>query len=221
MLGTEAIRPVRSIAGLLAWGRKNKVTMPSAFVDWAKLDDGSLLQKYSNDDHFWFDEPPALVTTPDKVRGLLFHRENQGNCDWIVALDEGDDPRVLMAWLGRPPWVVYADRFSDAVFAQVFDWQYKLEFRPDDPNYKEITYYGELHRETAQCVAELRQQYEEVVSTRFHVDRVGYVEYRFVHSPIRMTALVTENGTTDVCITGPAEDGVRLLLTDLESVLSR
>jgi hypothetical protein len=49
---------------------KNTIHLPASFLEWAKVDDGSLLQKYSNDDRFWFDKP-ELVVTPAGVRGLL------------------------------------------------------------------------------------------------------------------------------------------------------
>src|SRR6516164_9752206 len=119
MLGIEGVRQKCSAEAFVGWASKNSIRIPAAFLEWAQLDDGSLLQKYSNDDRFWFDEP-ELVVTPDGVRGLLFNQENQGNFNRIVCLDQGDDPPVLFAWIGRPPWVKNAERFSDLVYAEVF-----------------------------------------------------------------------------------------------------
>ena len=188
-------------------------------MEWANLDDGSLLRKYSNDDWFWFDEP-ELVVTPEGVRGLLFNSENQNNFDRIITLDQGDDPPVLFAWLGQPPWVTNSERFSDALFAQVFDWQYWLEFRPDDPTYKEITYYGDMSLKTDCCVAVLRQRYEELVTTRFIVGNAPYTEYRFLKSSaLRLTVTVAEDRSMQVRVTGRPIEEVKALEAELRSVL--
>ena len=155
LLGSDAPPQERATNKLNAWARRKGVTLPAAFVEWARLDDGSLLRKYSNDDWFWFDKPEQVVM-PDGMRGLLFNSENQNNFDRVVALDHGDDPPVLFAWLGKPPWVKYSDRFSDAVFAQVFDWQYWLEFDPGDPKFKEIAFTGDIGLKNDRCVSWLR-----------------------------------------------------------------
>jgi hypothetical protein len=159
LLGSEEIRPQRPVEVLLDWATQNAIRLPAAFVEWAKLDDGSLLRKYSNRVRFWFDKPKLVVTT-DGVRGLLFNQQDQGNFDRIVCLDQGDDPPVLFAWIARAPWVKNTERFSDAVFAQVFDWQYWLEFKPDDPDYREITHTGDISLKTGNCLALLRKRYE-------------------------------------------------------------
>jgi hypothetical protein len=218
LLGNE--RQERSVQILTRWARKNAIQLPAALLDWAKLDDGSLLRKYSNDDRFWFDEP-ELVVTPDGARGLRFNSENQGNFDRIVTLDQGDDPPVLFAWIGRPPWVTNVERFSDAVFAQVFDWQYWLEFKPDEPGYKEIAYYGEVNVKTDRGLAVLRQRYKETVTTRFIAENVRYSEYRFVVSRrLRLTVMVSDSGSTNVRVTGRPMETVKALATELTSVLA-
>jgi hypothetical protein len=219
LLGAEGVRQKRSVESLLDWAAKKAIRLPKAFVEWAKLDDGSLLQKYSNDDWFWFDEP-ELVATPEGVRGLRFNSENQNNFDRIVTLDQGDDPPVLFAWICRPPWIKNAQRFSDAVYAQVFDWQYSLEFKPHDPAYKEITYYGELNFKTDDCLAVLRKHYEETVKTSFITDDNRYTEYRFIKSPVlRLTVLVGGDGSTNIRVTGQPMEAVKSLETELKSVL--
>jgi hypothetical protein len=219
LLGSESVRKRRPVKALQTWAAKNAILLPAAFVEWAKLDDGSLLQKYSNDDRFWFDKP-ELIVTPEGVRGLLFNQENQGNFNRIVCLDKGDDPPVLFAWIGRPPWVNNAERFSDAVYAEVFDWQYWLEFKPDDPAYKEITYYGELNFKTDGCLPILRDRYEETVKTSFIADHTRYTEYRFVRSPVlRLTVLVAGDGSTNIRVTGRPMEAVKALEAELKLVL--
>lgn len=220
LLGTEGVRHQRSIESLLDWAAKSAICLPAAFLEWAQLDDGSLLRKYSDDDWFWFDEP-ELITTRNGARGLRFNSENQNNFDRIVTLDQGDDPPVLFAWIGRPPWVKNADRFSDVVFAQVFDWQYWLEFRPADPAYKEITYYGELSFKADRCVDVLRRRYEETVTTQFIVDHARYTEYRFLKSPVlRLTATVADNKSTTIRVTGRPVETVKALETELKLTLA-
>jgi hypothetical protein len=220
LLGSEGVSEQRSADALLGWAAKNSIRIPAAFLEWAQLDNGTLLQRYSNDDRFWFDKP-ELVVTPESVRGLLFNQENQGNFDRIVCLDQGDDPPVLFAWIGRSPWVKNAERFSDAVYAEVFDWQYWLEFKPDDPAYREITYYGELNFKTDGCLAVLRNRYEETVTTSFIADDTRYTEYRFIRSPVlRMTVLVAGDGATNIRITGRPMEAVKALEAELKLLLA-
>jgi hypothetical protein len=201
LLGNDAPRAGRPVEALIAWGKRNDIRLPAAFLEWAGMDDGSLLHKYSNDDWFGFDEPEIIVT-PDGVRGLAFNSENQNNFDRIVTLDHGDDPPVLFAWIGRPPWVKNAERFSDAIYAQVFDWQYWLEFDADDPGYKEIGYTGNISLKEDCCLSLFRERYEETVSTRYVTDDNSYVDYRFVKSPaLRLTVVVDANRATEIQIT--------------------
>jgi hypothetical protein len=111
LLGKEGRRRKRSVETLIRCARKNSGRLPAAFVEWAELDDGSLLSKYRNDDSFWLDRP-ELVVTPDGIRGLRFNSENQSNFDRIVTLDQGDDPPVLFAWIGpRSNRIVREDVF--------------------------------------------------------------------------------------------------------------
>jgi hypothetical protein len=128
---------------------------------------------------------------------------------------------VLFAWVGKPPWVTNAARFSDAVFAQVFDWQYWLEFRPDDPAYKEITYTGGISLETDGCLLVLRRRYEEAVTTYFVVESEQYTEYRFFASPtLRLRVTVAGNRSTTIHLTGRPLDRVKTLEEDLKSLFA-
>jgi hypothetical protein len=221
LLGSEGNRPERSIAQLMAWGEKNDIILPAAFLEWAKLDDGSLLGKYSNCDRFWFDEP-EIVSTPAGIRGLLFNQENQGNFNRLVALDHGDDPPVLFAWIGRPPWVTNAQRFSDAVFAQIFDWQYWLEFNPKESAFGDITYYGEVELESDNCVASLRRHFQELPTTHFIVENCEWTEYRFAKSSLlRVTATVDPDRKTHIRITGRPVEAVKTFEAELKQELTR
>ncbi|MCU0490495.1 MAG: hypothetical protein MUD01_02710 [Chloroflexaceae bacterium] len=202
LLGAEAPRQERSIATLVQWAHELHITLPAAFVEWVRFDDGTLLTRYSNDDWFWLNQP-KLVETPDGVRGLRFSSENQNNFSKIVTLDQGDDPPVLFAWLNQPPWVMHSERFSDAILAQLFDWQYWLEFRPDDPTYKEIAYTGEIQLASDDCLPLLLRRYEAFPTTAFVVDDEHYHEYRFMQShQERITVTVGPSRQTTIRITG-------------------
>jgi hypothetical protein len=126
---------------LMNWALKHNIDLPQAYLEWAKIDRDGILAKYSPGD--WIDlHQPSIVTLPDGRRGLLFYRENQGNFDRIVMLDEGDDPPVLMSFGNdEEEWFQYSQCFSEALFCQIFDWQYALDFSGD---YPEIAYYTEF-----------------------------------------------------------------------------
>jgi hypothetical protein len=199
LLGEEGVRKRRPVPTLITWARKNSISLPAALLEWAQLDGEKLLRKYSNDDWFEFDGP-SILETPDGTRGLLFHRENQGNFSQIAVLE---DPRVLFGWIGQPPWITYTERFSDAVYAQIFDWQYMLEFDPEDPDYKEITFYADLELKSSRCLDVLRQRFQEVVTTHFCIQGTNYTDYRFLRSlKERITVTVEERGSVNICVTG-------------------
>src|SRR5690349_6632075 len=140
LLDTARALHETSAASLIAWAAANRINLPGAFLEWARLGGADALHRFSNGDIFFFEEP-EIVVLPDGARGIVFHRENQGNFDQLLVLDGSDDPPVLFADIGKPPWVRYASKFSDAVFAQVFDWQYLVEH-----------YYGDIRLRSDQCV---------------------------------------------------------------------
>jgi hypothetical protein len=150
---------------------------------------------------------------PDGRRALVFNQENQGNFLRAVMLDGTDDPQVLWAWLGEPPWTVYVSRFSECIYAQVFDWQY---FVKDG----EIAFHGVLSLGTEAVLATLAARFTETVETRFMVDGVPYVERRF-HRALdeRITATCGRDPkvtpqVANLRIMGP-EDRVRAIFAEL------
>jgi hypothetical protein len=214
LLGSGGELQGQPVPDLMAWAETNHIVLPAAYVEWAHLDRKNLLGKYSNGDRFDF-EQPHIVTTPAGVQGLVFHRESQDNFCKIVALEQGDDPPVLFAWLGDPPWITHTERFSDCVYAQIFDWQYWLEADSSDPPNMEITYYGSIELRTDHYVGVLRDRFEETVTSYFLVYNKRFTEFRFLKSPKeRMTVTVEDGGATNIRITGE-HDLVRLLEREL------
>ena len=106
--------------------------LPASIREWYSLEDAfALLQRYSNSDHA---EPLESLGaafglsgggTRDLAReGLLLVRcENQGVCCWAVRLDGSDDPPVVVSYDDDlETWQRCADRFSEYIFASVWDW---------------------------------------------------------------------------------------------------
>lgn len=202
LLGSEP--PNHKIDALQDWAKKQGITIPPAFLQWARLDNGEILERYSNDDHWSFHQP-GLVTLEDGRQGLSFQRENQGNFDKLVLLDGTDDPPVLFAWLGREPWTPFCDHFSQAVLAQIFDWQYWVEIGEEPYFDKELTYTGDIELKGLSCLDRLRELHEELVTTTFQVEGQHFTEYRFLKSDSeRITATETQ-GNVSIRITGKAE----------------
>lgn len=217
LLGLHPTTDDSTAATLERWASQNQVTLPAAYVEWAALGGQRLLEKYSNQDSFPFDRP-QIITTPGRERGLLFQEENQGNFQLIALLDRGDDPPVLYAWCGDPPWVLWCGRFSDAVFAQIFDWQYMLEFDPEYPDEGEITFYGSIRLRSSGCLQYLREHFQETVSTDYLVEGEQSVNYRFWRSPQeRITVDAPAQRAPHLTITGPYEAAVALEAELLEA----
>jgi hypothetical protein len=196
LLGLQGNVRARPVPKLVQWATESGIALPAAYLEWAQLDGEAILSTNSNTDAFYF-EQPEIVVTPNGVRGLLFNRESQGNFDKIIVLDGDDDPPVLFACIGKPPWVKYADHFSACVYAQIFDWQYM----PDNQ--------GAFSLRTDRCITFLRRNFTETVTTHFVMDDRYYTEYRFFKSAaLRLTVLVedtarpTDEGVAHIMITG-------------------
>ncbi|MCU0542953.1 MAG: hypothetical protein MUE44_12265 [Oscillatoriaceae cyanobacterium Prado104] len=201
MLGLNGVLKKQPVPELIEWAKTNNIVLPAAYIEWAQLGGEELLERYSNDDRFHFGES-EIVTTPEGVKGLWFHQENQGNFTMIVALDRGDDPPVLYSDIGQPPWIVYTEKFSDFVFAQIFDWQYKLEFDTESDE-KWIVYTGNIDLKTSKRVSILRDLFEELVTTNFIIDDEPFTVYRFWKSlQERISVIIIPDGTASIEISG-------------------
>lgn len=195
----------------------HKFKCPAAFLEWSDYDQTGILRKYSNCDHFDFDEP-SVVQLDDGRSGLLFHKENQGNFSMLALLNEGDDPPVLFRWAGRAPWIEHSAKFSDFVFAQLFDWQYLLDFSGD---YPEMAYTGGFRISNKKCVDYFRENYTEEVATHVLIDDREYTTLRFYRRlDLRVNCgYYEENSECGIKITGKQKD-IKSLENELVSVFS-
>jgi hypothetical protein len=196
LLGAEGRRERRPVPALEAWARANDVVLPAAYLEWAELGAGPLLEKYSAGSDFHFGAPEIKIA--DGRRGLLFERENQGNFDSVVLLDQGDDPPVLWGWLGKAPWVTCAARLSDTIYAQIFDWQFRMDLDDDDDGEDESRVSrwqrNPIKLHTDRCLGGLRERFREVVASQYVMYGEPYATYRFLPSApstlTRLTAMV-------------------------------
>jgi len=194
LLGLESNHRPGEAPELQAWAETNGVKLSAAYVEWATLDQG-LLHKYSNQDHFWLHRP-RLETLETGTRGLVFNSENQNNFFKLCLLDHGDDPPVLFSFC-HEPWSKYSDRFSDCVYAQIFDWQYQLEFGRGGGS--DIVYSGLISLRTQACVDVLRARYPEVATTWFSIEGGTFAEHRFLPSSReRIVAMLQPDGKASV-----------------------
>ena len=198
------LRPDRSVARLDERAEMEGFSIPASFREWAAFGGASICQRFSNSDNF-SDLEAKLFTLEAGKRGLSFATESQGNFDLVCLLDGTDDPPVLFGWLGQEPWVKYAETFSDAIFCQVFDWQYKLDFRGDVP---EIAYDSCFLLDSEGSIDSLAEKNDTLPSLRFEIEGVSYLSRRFAlnHS----TRAVTEEspGSYSVTVTGTTQQAV-------------
>jgi hypothetical protein len=196
LLGGVDNRRFKEALELEAWAETNRLTLPAAFVEWATLDQGRL-RKFSNQDHFFLSHP-RLETLTNGLRGLVFNSENQNNFYKLCLLDHGDDPPVLFSFC-REPWTKYSDKFSDCVYAQIFDWQYQLKFDPKRRDVADIVYTGEITLKTQACVDVLRSRYREAATTWFSIEGRTTAEHRFVPSSReRIIAMLGADGEANL-----------------------
>ena len=113
-------------AELTAWERENGIVLPPSYREWCKLTIGEpALRFFSNMDSFFLTSP-RLREDEEFGTCVEFMRENQGNYELAIALDSSDDPPVVYSWCAGKR-VRHAATFSDYVFTQIFDWQFKIE----------------------------------------------------------------------------------------------
>jgi len=218
LLGSERPRERRPVPELAAWADAQGVVLPAAYLEWAELGGGALLEKYSNCSRFHFDAP-RLVDV-DGQRALKFEEENQGNFTTVVLLGRGDDPPVLFGWIGDAPWVTFTERFSDAVYAQIFDWQFQVDWDPDDSEDDAgedddsdgpVREGRQFSLRTDRYLDALHARCAEVVGSRIVVDGDLYTTRRFLPSSpatnVRIVAQTDPDRATHLTLTSEGPFG--------------
>jgi hypothetical protein len=106
---------------LSEWESRHGVALPASYREWCELNVGEpLLNLFSTSDTFYLSSPK--LRRDDRWGTCAeFATENQGNFELAVVLDGSPDPPVLLSWL-EGDRVRFTPRFSDYVFAQIFDW---------------------------------------------------------------------------------------------------
>lgn len=168
--------------------------LPDAYTDWASSSEAStILHKFSNTDKFWFtpNDDDVVSTTAGEI--LLFSRESQGNFELGVLLNTAEpDPPVLFSDFRRQRWIHYCDRFTDAIFAQIFDWQHRLVF--DDDCGAEIDYYETVDVKICDdMLAALREAYTEHPKTNWFMETPGDATTWRFSTPDGERILLTHN----------------------------
>lgn len=207
--------------------QEQDVPLPRAVLEWAASGGADIMDRHSNLDMHWFGpgghrDVPEIVSVAEDVRGLVFEREHQSNYAKAVALGLGDDPPVFYRWWRGGPWIVHCLRFSDSVFAHVFDYQYAYDNRPGPDEVERYTGAVRL-RDASSGLDLLRQRYPETVTTWGVFDDWPFAQYRFSKSQAeRMTVYVGadhgkrgEPAGAIILVTGATDD----LATALEAEL--
>ena len=193
---------------------KAKRELPKAYIEWASSPEAStILHKYSNTDKFWFKPTKKDIVSTDAGDIVLFTRESQGNFSMGVLLDTGNpDPPVMYSDYHAERWIQHCERFSDALFAQIFDWQYRLCF--DEDGYAEIDFSKTFNVKSCDdTLAGLRDAYTEHPATQwfFETDQDSTV-WRFSTPEGERILLSLDPGSsksTDKCwieVLAPEED---------------
>lgn len=160
---------------LLEIERKIGRRLPGLFRDLLSLANGTdLLAHFSN-----CDRPIARSQLGDSVSRwpsydppvspvLPFMLENQGVCTWAFALDEGDDPAVLVEVDSgpRPEWQPTGVSLSTWLECQIHDWLLLSSAR----------FAAQAEPLTDDVVAALRRRFRQGVTT---FAWPGEVNYRF------------------------------------------
>lgn len=169
-----------------------KLKLPESYTYCASSSEAAdLLHKYSNTDKFWFKPRDKDIVSTAAGEILLFNRESQGNFELGVLLDSVEsDPPVLYSDFRGSRWTQYCDRFTDAIYTQIFDWQYRLVF--DDEWGADIDYY-------------------ETVDVPFRHDTLAALRSAYTEHPQTHWFMETPDDATTWRFSTPA--GERILLT--------
>lgn len=123
-------RSESATAEVVAAERRLGVALPPSVRDWYTYENAmEILAEHSNEDPPI--APAGFATIEWQSNRLLpIRRENQGVCTWAIALNGSDDPPVMVdVDSGGAGWQLFAHRFSDYVYACLWDYR-RVLFQP-------------------------------------------------------------------------------------------
>jgi len=101
--------------------------LPESIRDWYSRHGAiEVLTTHSNGDPLVPIEKFSIIERQSR-RLIPFREENQGVCNWAIALDDSEDPPIYVEVdSGGKDWQLLAPTFSDYVFSCV--WDYRMIF---------------------------------------------------------------------------------------------
>lgn len=127
-----------------------------------------LLEFYSNNDLFWITTLNISEKIIDEKTGkslIEFGQENQGNFLLAFEFDTNNpDPSVYINDSSNN-WNLYFQTFSDFVYCQIFEWQFKLGFLPGWET--ELGYYETSDLSSPEEILLLREKFKEGPSNEY------------------------------------------------------
>src|SRR5262249_2200978 len=129
-------KPLQSAASVASLERIEDLlgrSLPSAVREWYSNEEAvEIMVSRTSDRAVPLSDLGAVVANwyGDGPRDFLDHgqlfvmRENQGVCNWVVDLADGDDPQVLVEVDSSPNhvWQLYSPHFSEWVYTLLTDW---------------------------------------------------------------------------------------------------
>jgi hypothetical protein len=165
---------------------------------WGENKD-QILRFYSNDDHFWINE--QLIWKENEEGSFLdeglkivdFATENQNNFLLGIVWNGNPDPAVMYTDYQEQRWVTYTNSFSEFIYIQIFDWQFKLSGK--HPNWrKEIDEYGYIElKNTSDALEKFNHSYKKEPSNQYFWENEDIKVYRYSVNKTQRLIVYTSN----------------------------
>jgi hypothetical protein len=215
MLGFDPLE-VEAPSAVAKLVRAHRLHLPAAYAELCRVSQiDELLHQYSNTDSFFL-HCPHLVDIENTGRGLRFMSESQGNFQLAVLCDAGDDPPVYYRDYTDTAWIVYCDRFSDAIHTQVFDWQFLLR---EFPGGLDLDYEAFRCPWTDSILSALNRRATAEPTTHWFMGRQGGSIYRYSFSADKRVKIEPIDGTAHFEVTGRTREDKMQAARDLQACL--
>jgi len=157
-------------------------------------DFNELLEFYSSSEWFWItvlDTNEIEFVLKNGISLIEFGQENQGNFLLAFEFDskKPDPPVYISDFLGN--WNLYFQSFSEFVFSQIFDWQFRLDFLPDWQ--KDMSYYETSKLKSIKDILSLRERFKEGPSNEYIWEEYSTRVTRFYNSDFERVIVYEAN----------------------------